>query len=54
MGVSKGNLSEEYVVIRPFQAGDEIAFRQLNEEWITRYFRLEEKDHHARPSARDP
>jgi GNAT superfamily N-acetyltransferase len=30
--------------IRPFQAGDEDAFRRLNEEWIERYFRLEEKD----------
>jgi len=32
------------VVIREFQPGDEAAFRQLNEEWITRFFRLEEKD----------
>jgi putative acetyltransferase len=32
------------VTIRPYQSGDDIAFRQLNQEWITRYFRLEPKD----------
>jgi putative acetyltransferase len=32
------------VVIREFMPGDELAFRELNEEWITRYFRLEGKD----------
>jgi putative acetyltransferase len=32
------------LVIRTFQPGDEDAFRQLNEEWIERYFRLEDKD----------
>ena len=32
------------VSIREFQPGDEDAFRRLNEEWITRYFRLEPKD----------
>jgi putative acetyltransferase len=32
------------VTIREFQRGDEVAFRKLNEEWITRYFRLEGKD----------
>jgi len=30
--------------IRPFQRGDETAFRELNEGWISKYFRLEEKD----------
>ncbi len=35
------------VAIREFQPGDEVAFRQLNEEWITRYFRLEGKDEQA-------
>jgi putative acetyltransferase len=35
------------VTIREFEPGDEIAFRQLNEEWITRYFRIEEKDKEA-------
>jgi len=32
------------VRIRQFQPGDEATFRTLNEEWITRYFRLEPKD----------
>src|ERR1700757_474309 len=31
-------------VLRPFQAGDESAFRTLNEEWIAANFGLEEKD----------
>jgi GNAT superfamily N-acetyltransferase len=30
--------------IREFQPGDEAAFRELNEEWITRYFHVEAKD----------
>jgi len=30
--------------VRPFQRGDEIAFRELNEAWISKYFRLEDKD----------
>ena len=32
------------VTIREFLPGDEEAFRQLNEEWITRYFTLEPTD----------
>ena len=32
------------VLIRSFQPKDAIDFRRLNEEWITRHFRLEEKD----------
>ena len=41
--------SEEAIVvpeiaIRLFQRGDEGAFRELNEEWIAKYFRLEEQD----------
>jgi putative acetyltransferase len=32
------------VRIRQFQPGDEASFRSLNEEWITRYFRIEPKD----------
>jgi putative acetyltransferase len=32
------------VTIREFQPGDEVSFRQLNEEWITRYFRIEPKE----------
>jgi putative acetyltransferase len=35
------------VTIREFQPGDESCFRKLNEEWITRYFRLEAKDEEA-------
>ena len=35
------------IAIREFQAGDEAAFRRLNEEWITRYFKLEPKDEAA-------
>jgi len=35
------------VLIREFQPGDEAAFRDLNEEWITRYFRIEAKDQEA-------
>jgi len=30
--------------IRQFQPGDAAAFRRLNEEWITRYFRIEPKE----------
>lgn len=30
--------------IRPFQRGDETAFRELNEAWISKHFRIEEKD----------
>jgi putative acetyltransferase len=42
-------LSEEDIVtpevaFRLFQQGDADAFRQLNEEWIARYFSLEEQD----------
>ena len=32
------------ILIREFIAGDEVAFRQLNEDWIVRFFKLEEKD----------
>ena len=35
------------VTVREFVAGDEAAFRRLNEEWITRYFKLEQKDEAA-------
>lgn len=30
--------------IRQFQSADAAAFRRLNEEWITRYFRIEPKE----------
>jgi putative acetyltransferase len=32
------------VSIRPFQPGDEAAFRSLNEEWIAQYFKIEPAD----------
>jgi putative acetyltransferase len=32
------------IQIRPFQAGDALAFRELNEEWIALYFGIEEHD----------
>ena len=32
------------VTIREFMPGDEMAFRELNEEWIERYFRIEARD----------
>jgi putative acetyltransferase len=32
------------IIVRSFRAEDATAFRRLNEEWITRYFRLEDKD----------
>jgi GNAT superfamily N-acetyltransferase len=32
------------VVIRPFEPGDEAAFRDINLEWIERYFSVEPKD----------
>ena len=34
----------EGVLIRSFQAGDEAAFRTLNEQWIKHYFKVERKD----------
>jgi putative acetyltransferase len=33
------------IAFRLFQHGDADAFRELNEAWIARYFRLEEQDH---------
>jgi putative acetyltransferase len=32
------------ITFRLFQPGDAEAFRELNEEWIARYFRVEEQD----------
>ena len=32
------------IAIRRFQEGDAAAFRRLNEEWITRFFRIEPKE----------
>ncbi len=39
------------VIVRDFQAGDEEAFRTLNEAWIAKYFRIEDKD---RETLREP
>ena len=36
--------SQSRIFIRSFQSEDSAHFRRLNEEWITHYFRLEEKD----------
>jgi len=41
------------VGIREFQPGDEAIFRGLNEEWITRHFRLEAKDEEALGNPRE-
>ncbi len=35
------------LTIREFRAGDEVAFRRLNEEWIVREFVLEPKDQYS-------
>lgn len=40
-------LAQDEVVVRPFQAGDEDAFRSLNEAWITTYFQIEKEDRDA-------
>ena len=32
------------IELRPFQPGDKTAFRILNEQWIAKYFVIEEKD----------
>ena len=34
----------EELLIREFRAGDEAAFRTLNEQWIKHYFKVEAKD----------
>jgi GNAT superfamily N-acetyltransferase len=39
-----GSRNARTLTIREFEAGDEAAFRRLNEEWIVRYFVLEPKD----------
>jgi len=37
-------LASTEIVIRQFMPGDAAAFRRLNEEWITRFFRIEPKE----------
>jgi len=39
------------IALRSFQPGDETAFRVLNEQWIAKYFRIEDKD---RETLNDP
>jgi GNAT superfamily N-acetyltransferase len=42
VSLAKGEpLRAAEIGIRQFQPGDATAFRRLNEEWITRYFRIE-------------
>ncbi len=41
------NAHQTELIIRDFQPGDEAAFRQLNEAWITRYFAIEPKDEYT-------
>jgi len=42
---SRGELrASAQTIVRRFQAGDETAFRLLNEQWIERYFKIEAKD----------
>ncbi len=37
-------MTQPQVILRDFRRGDEAAFRRLNEEWITRLFKLEPSD----------
>jgi putative acetyltransferase len=41
---ANSDYGQSTVLIRSFQPEDAVDFRRLNEEWITRHFRLEEKD----------
>jgi putative acetyltransferase len=42
--MTAAGLGESLVQYRSFQPGDEASFLRLNEEWIMRYFVLEDKD----------
>ena len=44
MSIQQESPCAAQVKIREFQPGDESSFRMLNEEWITRYFRIEAKE----------
>jgi putative acetyltransferase len=37
-------MMKSIVEIRPYRAGDGVAFRELNEDWIEKHFGIEEKD----------
>src|ERR1700712_1242665 len=43
--LSREAIVRSEITFRLFQRGDADAFRELNEAWIARYFRLEEQDH---------
>jgi N-acetylglutamate synthase-like GNAT family acetyltransferase len=42
--ISQGPIVMPEITFRLFQPGDAAAFRELNEQWIARYFRVEEQD----------
>jgi putative acetyltransferase len=46
-GLVPSDSPSRHLAIREFEPGDEASFRKLNEEWITRYFRIEAKDKEA-------
>ena len=41
---NEDSMSSASIELRPFQAGDAVAFRELNEAWIRLHFGLEEHD----------
>ena len=41
---NEDSMSSASIELRPFQAGDATAFRELNEAWIRLHFGLEEHD----------
>ncbi len=43
--LSRETIVTSEITFRLFRQGDAVAFRELNEAWIARYFRLEEPDH---------
>lgn len=44
-GACMDGVAGDEILIRPLEIGEDgTAFRVLNEEWISRYFRLEAKD----------
>ena len=42
--LSRGAQVNQQITFRLFQEGDAEAFRELNREWIARYFKVEEQD----------
>jgi hypothetical protein len=39
-----GDRNRHGICVREFQFGHQATFRRLNEEWLNKYFRIEEKD----------